>query len=276
MKVHFKIGSLMMVLLLVLTACGGDKSDSAAAEIAKLDTTTPDGAFLASVTAMKSNDIKSLIKNSLSQAQYNDLVTEFENNKTGSFSESDKAQFAQAVAMLTADGAEDNLFNMIKPQLDQVRPMMSMMLMMDKDQIMQNFGVEQMLPEDQRESAMAVAGAAIDWVKDNDVLSEDKAKAAIATLVDTAKALNMTSLDDVQNMSFDQALDKGSIAFGGMKNIFNVYGISMDDMLDSVEVNTVDVQGDKATMNVSFDVFGETVNQVMTMVNKEGVWVNEK
>jgi hypothetical protein len=225
---------------------------------------------------MKSNDIKSLIKNSLSQAQYNDLVTEFENNKTGSFSESDKAQFAQAVAMLTADGAEDNLFNMIKPQLDQVRPMMSMMLMMDKDQIMQNFGVEQMLPEDQRESAMAVAGAAIDWVKDNDVLSEDKAKAAIATLVDTAKALNMTSLDDVQNMSFDQALDKGSIAFGGMKNIFNVYGISMDDMLDSVEVNTVDVQGDKATMNVSFDVFGETVNQVMTMVNKEGVWVNEK
>ena len=276
MKVHFKIGSLMMVLLLVLTACGGDKSDSAAGEIAKLDTTTPDGAFLASVTAMKSNDIKSLIKNSLSQEQYNDLVTEFENNKTGNFSESDKAQFAQAVTMLTADGAEDNLFNMIKPQLDQVRPMMSMMLMMDNDQIMQNFGVEQMLPEDQRESAMAVAGAAIDWVKNNDVFSEDKAKAAIGALVSTAKALDMTSLDDVQNMNFDQALGKGSIALGGMKNILNVYGISMDDMLDSVEVNTVNVQGDKATMNVSFEVFGETVNQVMTMVNKEGVWVNEK
>ncbi len=273
MKAQLKLGSLMLVLLMILAACGGDKGS---ADIAKLDTDTPDGAFLASVTALKSNDLKSLIKNSLSQEQYNELVTEFENNKSGNFSEADKAQFAQTVAMLTADGAEDQLFEMAKPQLEQARAMLPMMLMMGKDQMLQGIKSNPMLPEAQRESASKVAGAAIDWVSENDILSDDKTKAAIAALVDTAKALDMQSLDDLQNMSFDQALDKGSIAFGGVKNVLGAYGISMDDMLDSVSVDTVDVQGDKATMNVSFEVFGEQVKQTMNMVKKDGVWIGDK
>ncbi len=275
MKAHLKIGSLMLVLMMILAACGGDDKKSAEAEIAKLDTNTPDGAFLASVAAMKSNDFKSLIKNSLTQEQYNELVTEFENNKSGNFSESDKAQFAQTVAMLTTDGAEDNLYAMVEPQLEQAR-MMLPMLLMGKDQVLQGIETNPMLPEAQRESATKVASAAIDWVTENDILSEDKTKAAIAALVDTAKALDMQSLDDLQNLSFDQALEKGSVAFGGVKNILGAYGISMDDMLDSVKVDTVDVQGDKATMNVSFEVFGEQVKQTMNMVKKDGIWVGEQ
>lgn len=276
MKAQLKLGSLMLVLLMILAACGGDDKNSAEAEIAKLDTDTPDGAFMASIAAMKSNDLKSLIKNSLSQEQYNKLVTEFEENKTGNFSEADKAQFAQTITMLTSDGAEDNLYAMVEPQLEQARAMLPMMLMMGKDQVLQGIKENPMLPETQRDSAATVVGAAMDWLGENDVLSEDKTKAAIAALVDTAKALDMQSLDDLQNMSFDQALDKGSIAFGGVKNILGAYGISMNEMLDSVSVDTVDVQGDKATMNVSFEVFGEQVKQTMNMVKKDGIWIGEK
>jgi hypothetical protein len=275
MKAHLKIGSLMLILLMVLAACGGDKN-SAEAEIAQMDTSTPDGALMASIAAMKSNDLKSLIKNSVSEEQYNKLVTEFENNKTGNFSAADKAQFAQTITMLTTDGAEENLYAMVEPQLEQARAMLPMMLMMGKDQVLQGIKENPMLPETQRDSAAKVVGAAMDWMGENDILSEDKTKAAIAALVDTAKALDMQSLDDLESMSFDQALDKGSIAFGGVKDILGAYGISMDDMLSSVEVDTVDVQGDKATMNVSFEVFGEEVKQVMNMVKKDGVWVGEK
>lgn len=275
MNTLFKIGSLMLIMVMGLVACGGD-DNSAAAEIASMDMNTPDGAFMASVAAMKSNDLRSLIKNSLSQDQYNELVTEFENNKTGNFSEADKAQFAQTVTMLTSDGAEDTLYAMVEPQLEQARAMLPMMLMMGKDQILQGIKENPMLPETQRDSAATVVGAAMDWMGENDILSEDKTKAAISALVDTAKALNMTSLDEVQNMNFEQALDKGSIAFGGVKNVLDAYGISMNDMLGSVEVDNVNVQGDSATMVVSFEVFGETISQVMNMVKKDGVWIGEK
>ncbi len=277
MKTQFKFISILLIVMMGLTACGGDEgSGSAATEIAKMDTNTPDGAFMASIAAMKANDLKSLIKSSLTNEQYNELVTEFENNKTTNFSEADKAQFAQTIGMLTSDGAEDNLYAMVEPQLEQARAMLPMMLMMGKDQVLQGIKQNPMLPEAQRDSAATIVGAAMDWAGENDILNEDKTKAAIAALVSTAKALDMTSLDDVQNMSFDQALDKGSIAFGGLKDVLGAYGISMDDMLNSVEIGDVNVDGDKATMNVSFDVFGENVSQVMNMVKKDGVWVGEQ
>ena len=277
MSKYTKVMSLLLIAMFGLVACGGDDgANSAADEMAKMDTSTPDGAFMASVAAMKSNDFAALIKNSLSEAQYNDLVTEFENNKTSNFSEADKAQFAQTITMLTADGAEENLYAMAAPQLERARAMLPMMLMMGKDQIIQGIKTNPMLPETQRDSAATVVGAAMDWAGENDILSDEKTKAAIAAVVSTAKALDMQSLDQVQNMSFDQALEKGSVAFAGVKNVLGAYGISMDDMLNSVEVDNVNVDGDKASMNVSFDVFGEEVKQVMTMVKKDGVWVGEK
>lgn len=275
MKTRLHVLWIMMVAVLALTACGGD-DNSAASEIAKMDTDTPDGAFMASIAAMKANDLESLIKNSLSEQQYNELVTEFENNKTGNFSEADKAQFASAISMLTSDGAEENLYQMVEPQLEQARAMLPMMLMMGKDQVLQGLKTNPMLPESQRDSAVAVVGAAMDWAGENDILSEDKTKAAIAALVSTAKELDMNSLDDVQNMSFEQALEKGSIAFGGVKDILAAYGISMDDMLSSVEINDLDVNGDQANMNVSFELFGQTVTQPMKMVKKDGVWVGDQ
>lgn len=275
MKTHYKLFALLMVALMVLTACGGDEN-SAADEIAKMDTDTPDGAFLANVAAMKANDLHSLMKNSLSEQKYNDLVTEFENNKTGNFSEADKAQFAQTMSMLTADGAEDMLFEMAKPQLEQARAMLPMMVMMGKDQMIQGIKTNPMIPEDQRETLAAVAGAAVDWIGENDILSEEKTKAAIASVVGTAKAMNMTSLDEVENMTFEQALAKGSIALGGLKDLLDVYGLSMNDMLDSVDVGNVNVNGDQATMDVNFEIFGETIKQTMNMVKKDGVWVGEQ
>lgn len=277
MSKYIKVMSLLLIAMFGLAACGGDDgANSAADEIAKLDVSTPDGAFMASVAAMKSNDLGALIKNSLSVEQYNELVTDFENNKTSNFSEADKAQFAKTITMLTADGAEENLYAMAAPQLEQARAMLPMMLMMGKDQIIQGIKTNPMLPETQRDSAATVVGAAMDWAGENDILSDEKTKAAIAAVVSTAKALDMQSLDQVQNMSFDQALEKGSVAFAGVKNVLGAYGISMDDMLNSVEVDNVNVDGDKASMNVSFDVFGEEVKQVMTMVKKDGVWVGEK
>jgi major membrane immunogen (membrane-anchored lipoprotein) len=275
MKTRLHVLWIMLVAVMALTACGGD-DNSAASEIAGMDTDTPDGAFMASIAAMKANDLKSLIKNSLSEEQYNELVTEFENNKTGNFSEADKAQFASAISMLTSDGAEENLYQMVEPQLEQARAMLPMMLMMGKDQVLQGLKTNPMLPESQRDSAVAVVGAAMDWAGENDILSEDKTKAAITALVSTAKALDMTSLDDVQNMSFDQALEKGSIAFGGVKDILGAYGISMNDMLSSVEISDLEVNGEQANMNVSFELFGETVTQPMGMIKKDGIWVGDQ
>ncbi|WP_395373802.1 hypothetical protein [Marinicella sp. W31] len=269
--------ALLSLFAFALVSCGGDEPEvkSAAKEIAKMDTNTPEGAFKASMVALKSNDLKSLFKQSMTDEQYNELATEFEKNKASGFSESDKAQFAQTMQMLTADGAEDQLMAMVGPQLEQARAMMPMMLAMGKDQMIMSIKNNPMVPEGQREASAEIAGAVVDWLGENDVLSEDVTRKALREVINTAKALDMTSLDALQNMSFDQALDKGSMALGGLKNVLDVYGISMDDMVNSMDVSNVQVNGDTATMDVAFEIFGKEINQTMNMIKKGDKWISE-
>jgi len=277
MKTFLSNLALLSLFAFALVSCGGDEPEvkSAAAEIAKMDTDSPEGAFKASILALKSNDLKSLFKQSMTDEQYNELASEFEKNKASGFSESDKMQFAQTMQMLTADGAEDQLMAMVGPQLEQARAMMPMMLAMGKDQMIMSIKNNPMLPENQREASAEVAGAVVDWLGENDVLSEDITRKALREVIKTAKALDMTSLDALQNMSFDQALDKGSLALGGFKNVLDVYGISMDDMVDSMDVSNVQVNGDKATMDVAFEIFGKEISQSMNMIKKNGKWISE-
>jgi len=264
---------IILMLLALLQACGGD--DPAAKAMAKVDKNSPNGAFLSMVQALKNNDVKALMQASLNEEDYNKAVAEFESKKSAP-SEADKAQFAQTMGMLTGDGAVDKLMAMVSPQLEQARTQLPMMLMMGKGMVGPSIQSSPDIPEDQKENLTKVANAFFDFASETDLLSEEVTRKAITTAVDTAKSLNMNSLDDLQSMSFDQAMDKASIVMGGVKNVMSVYGISMDDMLDSVKVSDVVENGDSASMNIAYDFFGETFNQAVKMKKVNGQWVADQ
>ncbi len=255
-----------------LVACGEDKGAGSAGNV---DTSTPDGAFNAVIASVRSNDLKTLIQTSMSEQKYNELVAEFDANK-GGFSESDNMQFQQMMGMLQAEGAVDTLYGMVAPQLEQAKAMVPMMAMMGKDQALMSIDTNPMIPADQKDSAKEVTGALIDWATSADLFSEDVTKKAISAAVDMANDLDMKSLDELKTMNFDQALDKAGIVLGGVKNVMGAYGVSIDDMLDSVELSNVQVNGDKATMDLTMTLFGKELKQAVNMVQKDGKWVGEQ
>ncbi len=276
MKNQIKLFTLALIFTL-LQACGGDSSSGSSASnaIAKLDTSKPDGALMSVVESLKHNDIKALMQASMSPEMYEKAVAEFENAKM-SPSESDKAQFAQVMGMLTSDGAVDQLMAMATPQLEQARAQLPMMLMMGKGMASSAIQTSTEIPADQKETATKAINAIMDFVGENDILSEEVTRKAITAAVDTAKSLNMKSLDELQNMSFDDAMNKASIVMGGVKNIMNAYGISLDDVLNSIDVSDVQTNGDTATMKMAYKFLGETFNQDVKMVKKDGQWVADK
>ncbi len=276
MKKQFKIFTLALIIAL-LQACGGDSSSdsSAANAIAKLDTSTPDGALMSVVESIKHNDVKALMQASMSQEMFDKAVAEFENAKM-SPSESDKAQFAQMMGLLTADGAVDQLMAMAAPQLEQAREQLPMMLMMGKGMASSAIQASADIPADQKETATKAVNAVMDFVGENDILSEEVTRKAISAAVATAKSLNMKSLDELQNMSFDDAMAKAGIVMGGVKNIMGAYGISLDDVLGSIDVSDVQTSGDTATMKMAYKFLGETFNQDVKMVKKDGKWIADK
>ncbi len=267
---------LIGLMALALVACGGDdkSAGSAAKQIAQMDTDTPDGAFKANLVSLRNNDIKSLLKNSLSQDQYNELVNEFESNKGKEFSEQEKMQFEQTMALLTSDGAEDQIMAMIGPQLEQAKAMMPMMVMM-KPQMIEGIKSNPQIPEGQRDAAAKVVSAMVDWATENDILSEDMTRKAVGVVVQTARDLDMNSLEELKGMSFDQAMNKAGVAVGGLKDVLAVYDISVDDMLDSVEIMDVDTAGDVAKLKMAWEIFGERIEQDVKLVKKNDRWVNE-
>jgi hypothetical protein len=273
-----KITQLLMLTILVvlLQACSdGSGSGSAKNALAKIDTDSPDGALMAVIQSIKHNDIKSLMQATMSKEEYNKAVSEFDTAKM-SPSASDKAQFSQMMGMLTADGAEDQLMAMAGPKLEQMRTQLPMMLMMGKGMAAQAIQSSTDIPADQKETVTKAMNAVMDFVSENDILSEEVTRKAISAAVATAKNLDMQSLDDLQNMSFDQAMDKASLVLGGVKNVIGAYGISLDDVLGSIDVSDVQTNGDNATMKLAYKFLGESFNQNVKMVKKDGKWVAEK
>lgn len=265
---------LLTLTVAFLSACGGG-TDSAAKSVAKMDTSSPDGTMMSVIQSLKNNDIKALMQASMSSEDFAKAVSEFDVAKL-SPSESDKAQFAQMMGMLTADGAVDQLMAMAAPQLEQARTQLPMMLMMGKGMASQAIEASGDIPAGQKETMTKVAEALMDFVSDNDILSEEITRKAITAAVATAKSLDMSSLDDLQNMSFDDAMGKASIVMGGAKNILGAYGISLDDMLGSIKVSDVNTNGDNATMQMAYEFLGETFSQEVKMLKKDGQWIADK
>ncbi len=275
MKKQFNILIIVMLVALLQACGGGDDPAAKAVAKAKQDTSTPNGAFMSMIQAFKSNDVKALMQASLADEDYQKAIAEFETQKSKP-SESEKAQFAQMMGMLTGDGSVDKLMAMAAPQLEQARTQLPMLLMMGKGMVGPSIQSSPDIPEDQKESLTKIANAFIDYASETDLLSEEITRKAITTAVDAAKSLNMTSLDEVQNMSFDQAMDKASLVMGGVKNVLSVYGISVDDMLNSVKVSDVVENGDSANMSLAYDFFGESYNQTVKMKKVNGQWVADQ
>jgi len=227
------------------------------------------------VQALKANDIKSLMQASMSKEDYDRAVAEFEKVKS-SPSESDKAQFQQMMGMLTSDGAVDQLMAMATPQLEQMRAQLPMMLMMGKGMASSAIQASGDIPAEQKETATKVVSTLMDFVSENDILSEEVTRKAITAAVETAKNLDMKSLDELQNMSFDDAMNKASIVMGGAKNILGAYGISVDDLLGSIKVSDVSDNGDSASMKMAYEFLGETFSQEVKMLKKDGKWIADK
>lgn len=257
---------LVVAIMLLLQACGDKDAPKTA-----INMDSPDGALMSMVNSLKNNDIKALMQMSMSTEEYDKAVADFENKKNGP-TDAQKAQFAQTMQMLTSEGSVDQIMAMITPQLEQVKPQFSMMLMMGKGMAAQSIQSNPDVPEDQKETAINVANAMIDFLSNNDVLSEETTRKAVTAAVETAKSLNISSLDELQAMSFDQAMNKAGVVMGGFKNVIDVYGISIDDLLDSIEVSDVVESGDTATMKVAYSFLGQDFSQEVSMQKVNGKW----
>lgn len=241
----------------------------------------PDVAVMASVKALRANDVGALLANALPPGELAKLKTDWnkEMNKDP-VSDEERRHFAEQMAKLTAPGAEDKLIAELEPNLKQFEQQsaqqMPMMIAMGQGFIQSAIQQNKDLTDPQKQQTVALIDATAKWAQTAKFTDRALAKQAIGVVCKTARDLNLKTVDDVRALNYDQAMQKAGIAVGGMKALFAVYGLSMDKALDSIKVETVSTTGDVAKVKVSYTAFDQPFTTESDLTRIDGKWYSKQ
>lgn len=279
-----KITRLSLALAFVCAAMGCNQQQQAGAPMAPLiapAASTPDAAVKAALQALRNNNVGALLENALPAPQLAKTKAEWGKDlNKDSITNEDRKKFADGVAKLTAADAEAKLYAEIEPKLKeadaQMAQQMPMMIAMGQGMLQSSVQQSKDLDDKQKEQATAAIAAAAKWAQTAKFTDPALVKQAIAIGCKIARDVNIKTLDDARALTFEQGMQKAGIVLAGAKQIFDVYGFSIDKTLDSAKVETVSNQGDTAKIKVSYRLFDTPLSSESDMIKLDGRWYGKQ
>jgi hypothetical protein len=249
--------SFLAVLVSAVSAgCGGGSGGA----------TSPDGAVSTSVSALRENDLASFVRATRSPEDYAELESQWLEQRSSPPSEEEARQFEEVMQKLTAKGAADAIFAELQPQLAGMSQQFSMMVGMLP--MVATMAASQSGVTGADTAAMGLASK----LGTVDIGDEAKLKSALAIVTACARDLDVATLAELQALSFDDALGRGGQVLGAAKQVLEVYGLSLDGVLDTVEVEVLSETERQARVQVSYDLFGTPQEAAVDLVETDGRW----
>ncbi|MDX1572346.1 MAG: hypothetical protein R3200_17830 [Xanthomonadales bacterium] len=265
-----------MVLAGLLAGCGGDEpgeaADEAVEEARAAKAASPDEAVEAAAKALENNDVKAFLVALMPPEELEKMEQKFDEERQTPPTEAERAEFAETMEKLTREGAEDELMAELEPQLDQMAAQMPMMIGFGQMMVSQGIQENQDLTQDQKQAAQSTATAVFTQLQSANLGDKETAREAIGIVTEYARKLDLKTADEVQALSFDEALGKAGIVMEGSKELLGLYGFDINAILGSVDAEIVSEEEDNATVMVSYDLFGQPQSAETTMVRIGNGW----
>ncbi|HMB57287.1 MAG TPA: hypothetical protein VKM35_08750 [Arenimonas sp.] len=188
----------------------------------------------------------------------------------------EQQEYARWMTRLTEPGAEAKLYRDLDPKLRKFEAELgSQWPMMKATGGIFVKGVIQAndkLTPSEKDHALAVSGAVLDWLKPQLFSDRDRAHQAIAVLTATARQLDLPTLAQSRALAMGPALEKGGVLLKGLKAMALIYGVDADAALAGVQATVTRVDGDVATLKVSYPLLDKTVSFDMELIRRDGRW----
>lgn len=266
---------LLAATALLLCACHG-KNDSS-----QPGGSTPQAALQRSIDLFKAGDFADMWKQSLPPADYAKLRADWNRQHKQAFavSNEDQARFTEAMQQLTGKHAEKNLFAQLQPRMinfkkqygDQLPVLISVTGAMVKAQIAHNRNLSP-ARKSQINSAIAVLAP---WLQKTPWFDQARARQAIDVVVTTARKLDLKTPGQLRTMDFDSAMGKYAIGYTGLKQLLAIYGLSVDDTLNSIKLNLVSESNGHAVVKIDYTLLGKPLSTESNLVQHDGRWYSE-
>ena len=269
---------LCLAAAFLMSACGGDGSASigvgpgarGGSSVASPD--SPDGTIEAAFDHLKNKRVSAFIMLMAPPAELKKMQDGWEKMRKEPVDNADDAQFQQTMSMLTADGAEDKLFAMVKPKLAEAQQQIGMIA-----------GMAPMMAAGAIQESGAPADTLVmvesigEKIAKMDIASEANAKKAIAIVCKAAREIDIPNGAAMQKLSFEEGLDKADVAYGAIVDALAVYGLDFNSTFESIDAKVLTTAGDTAEIEISVSLFGlETKKVPVSMERKGGRWFPKK
>jgi hypothetical protein len=131
------------------------------------------------------------------------------------------------------------------------------------------------LTNQQKQQATEVINVLAPWAQQVAWFDQAKAKQAIAVAVATARQLDIKTPEALRAMDFDTAMRKYSVGFIGIKQALSIYGLSIDDVLDSVRVTALENRNGHARVRIDYTLLGKPLSTESNLIEQDGRWYSE-
>ncbi|HEV7122789.1 MAG TPA: hypothetical protein VGN24_05100 [Rhodanobacter sp.] len=258
----------------LLGACHGKD------ESAQPGGSSPVAAVQTSVDLFKAGDFNRLWKHALPPADYANLRIDWKRQQDRRpITPLDRARFDQALQQLTGPDAENKLYAELQPKLaamerqyeDQLPVLLTVGGALAKKAVAEN---KELTPSQKGQLTDAL-DAITPWAQQAPWFDPARAKRAIGVAVTTARQLNLKSPEQMRAMDFDAVMSKYSIAYGGLKQLLAIYGLSLDDTLNSVRLSEISNHDGHAVVKIDYILLGKPLSTETNLVNEHGRWYSE-
>lgn len=244
-----------------------------AVQVAAINTPDPAAQLRESARLFRAGDVAGLVRSFVPPGKWAEARAAYERQRLEPVDAEDEAEFAEKIARFTAPDAVEVLMAEFEPRLEEARPQAAGALLMA-------FGAMQMavnspesdLTEDQRLVLQGALPGIQQWASTTDFLSPDTLRDALTLLTDAARRTGIDSIEDLKALPLEGVLDRARPLLAAAKDAVQLYGIDLDAVVDSLQVDVLENDGQVARVRTTVTVFGAPVWHEHELVLIEGRW----
>jgi hypothetical protein len=266
---------LLPLFIALLSACHGKDESS------QPGGSTPEAALQGSVDLLKAGDFNGLWKHSLPPADYANMRADWGHHQHDQqpITAEDRAKFNETLQKLTEPDAENKLYAELQPKLtamqQQYKDQMPVLISVGEALVKSGVAQSKTLSETQKTQANGVLDVLAPWVQQTPWFDQAKAKQAVGVAVATARKLDLKDPEQLRSMSFDDTMGKYATGYAGLKQLLTIYGLSVDDTLNSIKLTPLSNSGGHAVVKIDYTLLGKPLSTESKLVQQDGRWYSE-
>lgn len=266
----------LIATTLLLAGCHG-KDDPAQA-----GGSTPEAALQSSVDLLKRDDINGLWKHLLPPADYANLRADWtlQQRQAQPASAEQRARFTETMRKLTAPDAENALDAELQPKLaameQQYKDQVPVLLSVGEAILKRSIARNPTLDEAQKAQLGSVLDSLLPWAQQAPWFDQARAKQAIGVAVATARKLDLKDPDQLHSLDFDATMAKYATGYAGLKQLLAIYGLPIEQTLDSVRFTPVSSSDGHAVVKIDYTLLGKPLSSESKLVQENGRWYSEE